>query len=91
MQHEAANRLREHLGDATGIAVRTAKKYLAGRGIEVVPGGGFKPTATVFYRGDAVGQVKQTGAGEWVACGRPYPRFDAAVLVTTASYILTGK
>lgn len=48
-----ANALRELLGDATGIAVRSSHKYLTRTGLELVPHR--KPLgdlqARVFYRG----------------------------------------
>lgn len=85
------NRLRERLGDATGIGVRTGRKYVTGRGVEVVDATGFHPSVRVFYRGGEVGIVKQDGSGRWCALGRRYERLDAAVLTLVAGDLQSSR
>ena len=84
-----AARLREALGDGTGIVVRTAKGTVARRGIEILPAEaqGGVPIAVVLYRGAEVGRAFQTGGGAWNTGSRKYATLAGAAFASVARHL----
>ncbi len=88
------NSLRESLGDATGITVRSAKKYLMRSGLELVPQ---RPPlgelhARVFYRGTECARLDPIDGG-WTYEGARH-RFSTlagGVLYVACAHIETAK